>query len=156
MLAIKWILIVLFTKVYNMFQWIKKMKPIVWSFSLSTSLSLFLKDNITINPKDTRWVGAWWIGFLICGIVNFLSSLPIWFFPHSLPKEEEKRNTEELNISSVTAQVDHSAVEPQSQPKLKFSKAVKGDSIFLVVYIQVLILFLQPLQFPLGCSGNGK
>uniref|UniRef100_A0A7M4FYN1 Solute carrier organic anion transporter family member n=1 Tax=Crocodylus porosus TaxID=8502 RepID=A0A7M4FYN1_CROPO len=99
--------------------------------SLWVDIGIVDLDSLTINPKDTRWVGAWWIGFLICGIANFLSSLPFWFLPYSLPKEEEKRNTKELNISSVTAQVDYSAVEPQIQPKLKFSKAVKGDSIFL-------------------------
>ncbi|KFQ22517.1 Solute carrier organic anion transporter family member 1C1, partial [Merops nubicus] len=49
-------------------------------------------DAISINPKDTRWVGAWWLGLLICGAVNFIASLPFWFLPYSLPKEGENEN----------------------------------------------------------------
>uniref|UniRef100_A0A8B9PEC4 Solute carrier organic anion transporter family member n=1 Tax=Apteryx owenii TaxID=8824 RepID=A0A8B9PEC4_APTOW len=45
-----------------------------------------------INPKDTRWVGAWWLGLLICGAVSFIASLPFWFLPYSLPKEGEDEN----------------------------------------------------------------
>ncbi|XP_019400010.1 PREDICTED: solute carrier organic anion transporter family member 1C1-like isoform X1 [Crocodylus porosus] len=126
--------------------------------SLWVDIGIVDLDSLTINPKDTRWVGAWWIGFLICGIANFLSSLPFWFLPYSLPKEEEKRNTKELNISSVTAQVDYSAVEPQIQPKLKFSKAVKdflptlkkllGNPTFLVFLL--LTIFQYNFMVALG------
>uniref|UniRef100_A0A8C6HKE0 Solute carrier organic anion transporter family member n=1 Tax=Mus spicilegus TaxID=10103 RepID=A0A8C6HKE0_MUSSI len=44
-------------------------------------------DDLTITPTDTRWVGAWWIGFLVCAGVNFLTSIPFFFFPKTLPKE---------------------------------------------------------------------
>ncbi|XP_028613421.1 solute carrier organic anion transporter family member 1A4-like [Grammomys surdaster] len=49
-------------------------------------------DDLTINPIDTRWVGAWWIGFLICAGVNILTSIPFFFFPKRLPKEGLKDN----------------------------------------------------------------
>nr|AAH71214.1 Solute carrier organic anion transporter family, member 1a6 [Mus musculus] len=44
-------------------------------------------DDLTITPTDTRWVGAWWIGFLVCAGVNVLTSIPFFFFPKTLPKE---------------------------------------------------------------------
>ncbi|XP_052028719.1 solute carrier organic anion transporter family member 1A4-like isoform X2 [Apodemus sylvaticus] len=44
-------------------------------------------DDLTITPKDTRWVGAWWIGLLICAGVNILTSIPFFFFPKTPPKE---------------------------------------------------------------------
>ena len=47
----------------------------------------FFTDDLTITPTDTRWVGAWWIGFLVCAGVNFLTSIPFFFFPKTLPKE---------------------------------------------------------------------
>ncbi|XP_060759022.1 solute carrier organic anion transporter family member 1C1-like isoform X2 [Neoarius graeffei] len=46
-------------------------------------------DSISINNKDTRWVGAWWLGFLITGAVMLLAGIPFWFLPRSLPKQEE-------------------------------------------------------------------
>lgn len=44
-------------------------------------------DDLTITPTDTRWVGAWWIGFLVCAGVNILTSIPFFFFPKTLLKE---------------------------------------------------------------------
>ncbi|XP_060240390.1 solute carrier organic anion transporter family member 1A5-like isoform X2 [Meriones unguiculatus] len=52
-------------------------------------------DDLTITPTDTRWVGAWWIGFLICAGVNILTSIMFFFLPKTLPKEEREKNADE-------------------------------------------------------------
>nr|XP_044995444.1 solute carrier organic anion transporter family member 1A2 isoform X2 [Jaculus jaculus] len=44
-------------------------------------------DELTIMPTDTRWVGAWWIGFLICAGANVLTGIPFFFLPKTPPKE---------------------------------------------------------------------
>uniref|UniRef100_A0A803WDI8 Solute carrier organic anion transporter family member n=1 Tax=Ficedula albicollis TaxID=59894 RepID=A0A803WDI8_FICAL len=110
--------------------------------------SAFYIDAISINPKDTRWVGAWWLGLLICGAVNFIASLPFWFLPYSLPKEGENEN---LKMSHLSVQGDHCKMDPPAQPQLKFSEAVKdflpavrklfGNPIFVV------FIFLTILQY---------
>uniref|UniRef100_A0AC11DA74 Solute carrier organic anion transporter family member 1A2 n=1 Tax=Ovis aries TaxID=9940 RepID=A0AC11DA74_SHEEP len=51
-------------------------------------------DDLTITPTDTRWVGAWWIGFLICAGVNVLTAIPFFFLPKTLPKEGLEHNAE--------------------------------------------------------------
>ncbi|XP_006121345.2 solute carrier organic anion transporter family member 1C1-like [Pelodiscus sinensis] len=106
-------------------------------------------ESLTINPKDIRWVGAWWLGLVICAAVNFLASLPFWFLPYSLPKEGEERNFKKLSESSITIQEDHCNIEPTNQPQLKFSEAVKdflptlkkllGNPVFLV-YLLLTVL----------------
>ncbi|KFV47322.1 Solute carrier organic anion transporter family member 1C1, partial [Tyto alba] len=45
--------------------------------------------SITITPQDSRWVGAWWLGFLIGGVTSFLAAIPFCFLPKSLKKPEE-------------------------------------------------------------------
>ncbi|PKK20091.1 solute carrier organic anion transporter family member 1C1, transcript variant X2 [Columba livia] len=105
-------------------------------------------DAISINPKDTRWVGAWWLGLLICGGVNFIASLPFWFLPSSLPKEGQN---EKMKISHLPVQGDHCKTDSPVQPQLDFSEAVKdflpalkklfGNPIFLV------FIFLTILQY---------
>ncbi|NXI12161.1 SO1C1 protein, partial [Irena cyanogastra] len=45
--------------------------------------------SITITPQDSRWVGAWWLGFIIGGATSFLSAIPFCFLPKSLKKPEE-------------------------------------------------------------------
>uniref|UniRef100_A0A665X810 Solute carrier organic anion transporter family member n=1 Tax=Echeneis naucrates TaxID=173247 RepID=A0A665X810_ECHNA len=49
-------------------------------------------DSITINHKDSRWVGAWWLGFIVTGTIILLSSIPFWFLPKSLPKQGQEQS----------------------------------------------------------------
>ncbi|KAK3544801.1 hypothetical protein QTP86_027560 [Hemibagrus guttatus] len=58
-------------------------------------------DSISINHKDTRWVGAWWLGFLVTGAVMLLAGIPFWFLPRSLPKQAEgdARKSQEVDHS---------------------------------------------------------
>uniref|UniRef100_A0A8C9TZ23 Solute carrier organic anion transporter family member n=1 Tax=Scleropages formosus TaxID=113540 RepID=A0A8C9TZ23_SCLFO len=44
-------------------------------------------DSVTITPKDTRWVGAWWLGFFVSSAIMLLAAVPFWFLPRSLPKQ---------------------------------------------------------------------
>lgn len=41
----------------------------------------FFTADLTITPTDTRWVGAWWLGLLICAGVNVLTAIPFFFLP---------------------------------------------------------------------------
>ncbi|XP_060891675.1 solute carrier organic anion transporter family member 1C1-like isoform X1 [Labrus mixtus] len=50
-------------------------------------------ETVTITPGDARWVGAWWLGYLIAGIITLLSAVPFWFLPKSLPMPVEKHDT---------------------------------------------------------------
>lgn len=54
-----------------------------------------LKDR-GLRPKDPRWIGAWWMGFLLFGLLSVVISIPLFFFPktlkaNSLHNDEEKR-----------------------------------------------------------------
>ncbi|XP_029019154.1 solute carrier organic anion transporter family member 1C1-like [Betta splendens] len=49
-------------------------------------------DSLSINYKDSRWVGAWWLGFIITGMVALLSSIPFWFLPKSLAKQGQEES----------------------------------------------------------------
>uniref|UniRef100_A0A673LHS9 Solute carrier organic anion transporter family member n=1 Tax=Sinocyclocheilus rhinocerous TaxID=307959 RepID=A0A673LHS9_9TELE len=55
-------------------------------------------DTITINYKDSRWVGAWGLGFLLTGGVMLLAGIPFWFFPKSLPKQGETETEKKSNV----------------------------------------------------------
>ncbi|XP_052646633.1 LOW QUALITY PROTEIN: solute carrier organic anion transporter family member 1A2-like [Harpia harpyja] len=58
-------------------------------------------EDISITVTDARWVGAWWLGILICASLNLLAGIPFWFLPKSLVKEGEINEPEEMSKKSV-------------------------------------------------------
>uniref|UniRef100_UPI00358F59A2 solute carrier organic anion transporter family member 1C1-like n=1 Tax=Myxine glutinosa TaxID=7769 RepID=UPI00358F59A2 len=57
---------------------------------LFVDIGFVSQNDVTITPKDNRWVGAWWLGFLITGVTSLLLALPFWFFPRSISGEVEE------------------------------------------------------------------
>nr|XP_039250297.1 solute carrier organic anion transporter family member 4A1-like [Styela clava] len=53
-------------------------------------------DEIPIDSSSYLWVGAWWIGFLICGIFLVLNSVPLLMLPKHLPGTEKFRENRNL------------------------------------------------------------
>ncbi|XP_034019483.1 solute carrier organic anion transporter family member 1C1-like [Thalassophryne amazonica] len=77
-------------------------------------------DSVAISPKDSRWVGAWWMGFLVSSVLLLLSSIPFWFLPHSLLKQganQDKQSCETL---------DTPADAPNNINSVKLSDIAKG------------------------------
>nr|XP_004611341.1 unnamed protein product [Sorex araneus] len=54
-------------------------------------------STIRITPKDSRWVGAWWLGFLVSGMLSIISSIPFFFLPKSLHKQQERKTSLSLH-----------------------------------------------------------
>uniref|UniRef100_A0A8C9XRC6 Solute carrier organic anion transporter family member n=1 Tax=Sander lucioperca TaxID=283035 RepID=A0A8C9XRC6_SANLU len=50
-------------------------------------------ETVTFTPGDARWVGAWWLGYLIAGTITLMSAVPFWFLPKSLPMPVDKHDT---------------------------------------------------------------
>uniref|UniRef100_A0A8D0C2Z1 Solute carrier organic anion transporter family member n=1 Tax=Salvator merianae TaxID=96440 RepID=A0A8D0C2Z1_SALMN len=45
--------------------------------------------SIDITPQDERWVGAWWIAFVVCSFSTCLLVAPFSYFPRQLPGTEK-------------------------------------------------------------------
>ncbi|KAG9487976.1 hypothetical protein GDO78_007658 [Eleutherodactylus coqui] len=42
-------------------------------------------ESVPLSPNDPRWLGAWWIAFVIVGLVTWLLIIPFSCFPKHLP-----------------------------------------------------------------------
>jgi len=45
----------------------------------------FVYSSVDLTPSDPRWVGAWWIGFIITAVCFILLTVPLTGFPKHLP-----------------------------------------------------------------------
>ncbi|XP_017559898.1 solute carrier organic anion transporter family member 2B1 [Pygocentrus nattereri] len=85
-----------------------------------------LLGELPLKRDDPRWVGAWWLGFLLAGTFLFLTSLPYLFFPRSMTTQESTETP----------------VEPTPE-KLKLEKEAEPDTTHELSLIQFLKKFPQ-------------
>ncbi|XP_056311225.1 solute carrier organic anion transporter family member 1C1-like [Danio aesculapii] len=62
--------------------------------NLYVDIDSVYQASVSITPQDSRWVGAWWLGYVVSGLLNLLAAFPLWFFPRALP---ENSDISELN-----------------------------------------------------------
>jgi len=48
----------------------------------------------SLTMQDTRWVGNWWLGFAIFGVICVFWSVWLLGFPKELPLTKKKREIE--------------------------------------------------------------
>ncbi|KAL7982212.1 hypothetical protein Chor_009810 [Crotalus horridus] len=97
-------------------------------------------EEVAINLTDARWVGAWWLGVLVCAFVNFLVAIPFCFLPKTLVKEGEENNIE------ATAKRNTSLLQAENtgQAKIKLRELYKDFVPYLksLLHNRVYMLFL--------------
>ena len=62
-------------------------------------------NGLHLTARDPRWIGAWWLGYLILGSLILLSSFIVLGFPRVLPgaKETRQKHIEEGNIKKANS-----------------------------------------------------
>lgn len=60
------------------------------AYLLSFHMDALSNTPINIGPGDRHWVGMWWGGFLICGLLLLVVAIPFFSFPKVLMREKEK------------------------------------------------------------------
>lgn len=68
------------------------------------------------DPGDHRWVGMWWGGFLLCGLLLILVAIPFFSFPKTLQREKEKIRIIEKN-------------KPTNQKEKEQQKEIKKENV---------------------------
>ncbi|XP_077627292.1 solute carrier organic anion transporter family member 1A2 isoform X1 [Crocuta crocuta] len=100
-------------------------------------------DDLTITPTDTRWVGAWWFGFLICAGVNVLTAIPFFFLPKSLSKEGLKNNADIIKNDKEEKQREEVKKKKDGITKdfLPFMKSLLCNPIYMLFILISIIQF---------------
>lgn len=76
-------------------------------FLLSQHENSFLGGTVPrgIFPGAPRWIGAWWAGFVLCGIFLMLVAVPFFAFPKALQREKARLKRDEEYMTGGTKMV---------------------------------------------------
>ncbi|XP_053661758.1 solute carrier organic anion transporter family member 4A1 [Anopheles marshallii] len=89
------------------------------AYLLSFHMDSFSGSDINIDPDDRRWVGMWWGGFLVCGILLIIVAVPFFSFPKVLTREKKKIRIAEQRLPQLQQLTsNNSSSLPRSQPNL--------------------------------------
>ncbi|PNJ26991.1 SLCO1C1 isoform 5 [Pongo abelii] len=105
-------------------------------------------DHITITPKDPQWVGAWWLGYLIAGIISLLAAVPFWYLPKSLPRSQSREDSNSSSEKSKFIIDDHTDYQT---PQGENAKIMEMASDFLP---SLKNLFGNPVYFLYLCTST--
>ncbi|XP_006199980.2 solute carrier organic anion transporter family member 1B3 isoform X3 [Vicugna pacos] len=104
-------------------------------------------STVRITPKDSRWVGAWWLGFLMGGLIAIISSIPFFFLPKNPYKPQKERKA---SVSSPVQSEEKSQKANLTKSGQKFTENINGffQSLksILTNPLYVITLFMTLLQ----------
>lgn len=94
----------------------------------SLCLRVYIAPNLTpiINMRDSRWLGAWWMGWLITAGLLFFFGLFMFMFPKELPMTAARHKAQNLRAKEENMGV---SVE-QIQRKTSFMDMLKTFKLF--------------------------
>nr|XP_034984357.1 solute carrier organic anion transporter family member 1C1-like isoform X2 [Zootoca vivipara] len=103
-------------------------------------------DSISITQKDSQWVGAWWLGYLIAGVVSIFAAIPFWFLPKHLPRPDTRKDSSTSSEQSKFINEDNREHRITYQEQAKFLEMARD---FLP---SLKSLFGNPVFFLYLCS----
>ncbi|XP_066446833.1 solute carrier organic anion transporter family member 1C1-like isoform X1 [Eleutherodactylus coqui] len=96
-------------------------------------------DTVSITPQDTRWVGAWWLGFLVAGTLSLIAGIPFCFLPKTIKTKETPPSSEGQKPKEA---------EHHKKATLKgFYRSLKSLACNPLYVMLILITFLQVNSF---------
>ena len=119
------------------------------NYNFSTVYSSIFR--VSLTPDNPRWVGAWWIGFIISGILAFIVAFPLAGFPKYLPGSSKYRVEKEHEVYSRKRKKEGSEEE-------KLSTETETPLNYKQILKSVKVLVMNPtfmfLNLAAACEGN--
>lgn len=109
------------------------------------SLNIYIDPTKTplIDNKDPRWLGAWWLGWIVLGVVMLVFAVLIGMFPKELPRNS---NTKDEDTGIKVRASDDSALDKICRSRLSLEGGVienvaevpqlKGNNVSIISYFQ--------------------
>lgn len=91
---------------------LKTLGPAIGYALASVCLKVYISPTLTptINNKDPRWLGAWWLGWIILGCIIFVFASLLALFPKQLPRAAARKIQKQIFHASSLKQETKSQI----------------------------------------------
>ncbi|CAG5123254.1 unnamed protein product [Candidula unifasciata] len=67
-----------------------------------------------LTPRHPSWIGAWWLGFVVFGLLAVIAAIPLFCFPRKLPRNKVKdAPLTQKTPAGLNAIEDRCAISPE-------------------------------------------
>ncbi|ALC41404.1 Oatp58Da, partial [Drosophila busckii] len=84
---------------------LRMLGPAAGFYLSSLCLDFYIRPDLhpLIQKEDPRWLGAWWLGWIVLFFILLISAVVIYMFPKELPSARERRlkSTETNKVQSL-------------------------------------------------------
>lgn len=114
---------------------LRMLGPAIGYALASFCLKLYVSPSVTptINNADPRWLGAWWLGWLILGVILLIFGSFLGLFPKALPRAYVRR---QIDIEKIKKgkKIDDAVDHPQrsfSDMIITFKRLLRNKVLML-------------------------
>lgn len=90
-----------------------------------------------INDKDPRWLGAWWLGWIILGLLLAIFAIAIAMFPRNLPRKNENQQEEKEEEGEIPLNIEKNQSTTRSMPAENEHEYKPTLKDFITTFIRV-------------------
>ncbi|CAD6187784.1 unnamed protein product [Caenorhabditis auriculariae] len=115
--------------------------PVIGVFAGGFLLNLYddfdRVDRVPMERSDPRWVGAWWVGFLISSISALLIAFPILAFARELPEAKRHRAKDVNQCHATNADVNEKAPRAVKNLPACVTKICKNPTFVVCIFVGI-------------------
>ncbi|CAH2246459.1 solute carrier organic anion transporter family member 2A1 [Pelobates cultripes] len=92
-------------------------------------------EELSINPSDPRWIGAWWVGLLIASGCMVITSIPYFFFPRHMTKSKNCATEENVLRKSPDVTTEEGSLSNFIKSFPRFFVRLLTNPLFLILVL---------------------
>ncbi|KAL5284830.1 hypothetical protein ACFFRR_006882 [Megaselia abdita] len=119
--------------------------PVLGYNLASRCLKLYVAPYLTplINNNDPRWIGAWWLGWIIIALVLIFPSICISCFPRELPERARRRMLEQNTETNDDKEKNETSFHDMKKTLIRLCK----NKVFMYTNVASIFFIIGFLPF---------
>ena len=103
----------------------------------------FLPTDPGFGQRDPRWVGAWWLGFVICAGLSIIWAVPMLLFPSNLKSNKSSGQDKKEEVPK--------SAKEMAKGGQSFESWLRRTSSLYIICIIFFICSFTPYKFSSSC-----